>query len=400
VDAGVPANGLSDTAREAGVHLLRLPATGVSMSLEFERSACAALVQCLPDAVLLVDGDLRVVLANRAAAALFRLNPERLRGLPVISLVTQPDFEHWLRDFGSRGTKVMEASLPGRGRGRTPMTVRITAVPMALAMRRRGAATARRRDYRLVVVKDISDTAVLEAQLVDSEKQGAMGQLAAGILHEVRNPVSSMGSNLCFVRDRLPESTDRAVTQALDVSLEYLDQMRQLLGTLSGFPRRAAPRYEIADLQDLIRRAVAFVAREAERRKIQLTAAFAPGPITCEMDARVIKQVLLNLLRNAMEAMPDGGRLDVRTSFRPPDPHSPAVVLIEIADSGVGIVESDLRRVFRPLFTTKPRGAGLGLSFCRQAVEEHGGEIHLMSRGRDRGTVALVSLPIRQPIND
>ena len=79
---------------------------------------------------------------------------------------------------------------------------------------------------------------------------------------------------------------------------------------------------------------------------------------------------------------------------------SPAVVLIEIADSGVGIVESDLRRVFRPLFTTKPRGAGLGLSFCRQAVEEHGGEIHLMSRGRDRGTVALVSLPIRQPIND
>ena len=120
MDAGVSANGLSATARDAGVHLLCLPPTGVSMSLEFERSACAAIVQCLPDAVLLVDGDLRVALANRAAAALFRLNPDRLPGVPVASLVTQPDFEDWLRDFGSRGTKVMEASLPGRDDGRRP----------------------------------------------------------------------------------------------------------------------------------------------------------------------------------------------------------------------------------------------------------------------------------------
>jgi signal transduction histidine kinase len=118
------------------------------------------------------------------------------------------------------------------------------------------------------------------------------------------------------------------------------------------------------------------------------------------MDVRAIRQVLLNLLRNAMEAMPQGGRIEIGTSYRPPDRHGPATVLIEIADTGVGIPESDLRRVFRPLFSSKPRGAGLGLSYCRQVVEEHGGEIHLMSRGRDRGTVAFVSLPVRQTLSD
>ena len=399
MDASVLANGLTARPLESGATLdAPLPA-GFSMSLEFERSSSAAIVQGLPYAVLLVDGDLRVVLANRAASVLFRQTPERLRGIAVASVITQPGFEDWLREFGTRRTKVMEMVLSGRGR--PSVTVRISALPMVVTTRRRvtGAAT-RRRQFRLLVVEDMTERAALEAQLVDSEKQGAMGQLAAGILHEVRNPVSSIGSNLTFVREALPASTDAAVTKALGVSLEYLDQMRQLLGTLSGFPRRAAPRYEIADLQDLIRRSVTFVAREAERRKVQLTVSFAPGPVTCEMDVRMIRQVLLNLLRNAMEALPKGGRLDVRTSCRPPDPHAAAACLIEIADDGVGIAESDLRRVFRPLFTTKPRGAGLGLSYCRQAVEEHGGEIHLVSRGKDRGTVALVSLPLRQPIND
>jgi signal transduction histidine kinase len=73
---------------------------------------------------------------------------------------------------------------------------------------------------------------------------------------------------------------------------------------------------------------------------------------------------------------------------------------IEIADTGAGIAEADLRKVFRPLFTTKLRGAGLGLAFCRQAVEEHGGEIRLSSRGRGHGTVAVISLPVRQPVTE
>jgi signal transduction histidine kinase len=172
-----------------------------------------------------------------------------------------------------------------------------------------------------------------------------------------------------------------------------------LLGTLSGLPGRAAPRYEAADVHELVRRCVTFVAKDAERRQVALGVHFAAATLTCELDTRLIKQVLLNLLKNAMEAMPHGGRVDVTTRATP-DERAPDSVTIEIADSGVGIPESDLRKVFRPLFSTKARGAGLGLSFCRQAVEEHGGEIRLNSRGNGHGTVVVVTLPVRQTTTD
>ncbi len=121
--------------------------------------------------------------------------------------------------------------------------------------------------------------------------------------------------------------------------------------------------------------------------------------LACEMDVRLMKQVLLNLLKNAMEATRQNGRIEVRTSYRARHGNDSSSVVIEVADNGIGIAEPDLRNVFRPLFSTKPRGTGLGLSFCRQTVEEHGGEIRVTSPGRNQGTVAIVTLPVRQAVD-
>jgi signal transduction histidine kinase len=151
-------------------------------------------------------------------------------------------------------------------------------------------------------------------------------------------------------------------------------------------------------MQQMIRQSVTFIAKEAERRRISVEVSLLPEGALCEMDVRLIKQVLLNLLKNAMEAMPGGGRVTIRTSHVTP-PGEPVCLEVEIADTGVGIAECDLRRVFRPLFTTKRRGAGLGLSFCRQAVEEHGGALRTTTGGKDGGTTVRVLLPVRQPAN-
>jgi signal transduction histidine kinase len=354
---------------------------------------------------VLLDDGLHVVLANRAASALFRIDNAHLRGLPITKLIPDGHLASTLRDFGTRRTKVIETCVPNAGRGGAPLTLKMNAVRLAqwaaLSGVRRGADPAvAKREFRLLVLEDISEKAMLEQQVLDAEKQTAMAQLAAGILHEVANPLSGIGSNLMFVRSALPHGAPSEVTRALEASLDQLDQMRQLLGTLSGFPGRPAPRFELADLHDVVRRSVTFVEKDAERRRIRLTVSFAMPSVACEMDVRLIRQVLLNLLKNAMEAMPHGGRLDVRTSYRPGHQREPASVGIEIVDTGVGIADADLRRVFRPLFSTKPRGAGLGLSFCRQAVEEHGGEIRLASRGKGFGTVAFISLPVRQAVNE
>jgi len=171
--------------------------------------------------------------------------------------------------------------------------------------------------------------------------------------------------------------------------------MRQLLGTLSGFPGRAAPVFETANLIDVVQRSVAFITSEATRRQVRIDTSFGTA-ITCEIDVRLIRQVLLNVLKNAIEALPDGGRIGVCARICGASQTHAAAAVIDITDSGVGIAETDLRKVFRPLFSTKPRGAGLGLSFCRQTVEEHGGYIRVTSPGLDLGTTVTICLPIRQ----
>jgi two-component system, sporulation sensor kinase E len=355
----------------------------------FERAAYGAIVQSVPHAVLLVDAKRHIVLVNRAAAALFGRPPARLRGLPIVRFLPADAVNLLFTDFGRQRLRVVETCLTTKGTTPSLCTIKITATPLA---------NRKVSPYTLLVIEDISDKATLEQQLVDSEKQAAMGQLAAGLLHEVSNPLTSLGSNLLFVRQSLPGAVDLELRQALDASLDQLGQMRQLLGTLSSFPGRAAPRFELEDMHYIIRQCITFIAKDAERRKISIVATFSPAAAMCEMDIRLIKQVLLNLLKNAMEAMPDGGNIAIRTSHSEPGEAS-AAIDVEIADTGVGIAESDFRRVFRPLFTTKRGGAGLGLSFCRQAVEEHGGAIRIASEGKDRGTTVCITLPVRQPSN-
>jgi signal transduction histidine kinase len=348
-----------------------------------------------------VDAQLRVVLANRAASSLFQRRIDQMRGVRITNLVPDHHLEVLLRSRDRRA-RFIETSQRMDGDHRGALTLNITIVPLAYRgglakarnLRLRGHAAGG--EFQLLVLDNVSEKSALEQQLVDTEKQAAMGQLAAGILHEVSNPLTSLGSNLVFVRDMVAPAGPPDAAQALDVSLEQLDQVRQLLGTLSAVPRRPAPHYELASLHNLIRRCAAFVAKDAEGRYIDIVLSLALDEQQCETDVRLIKQVLVNLLKNAMEAMPAGGRIVIATSFHAATGTEPPCAVIEVADSGMGIPESDLRKVFRPLFSTKPRGAGLGLSFCRQAIEEHGGEIRLTSGGGRGGTVAIVSIPLRQ----
>ena len=354
----------------------------------FERAACTDIVRSIPHAVMLVDARQRVVLANRPAALLLGRTSARLRGASITELLPPEAITALLGDQSHGRVRVCETCLSSTG---TPAvcTIKITAT----ALNNRQAL-----GFTLLVIEDISEKATLEQQLVDSETQAAMGQLAAGLLHEVANPVTSLGSNLLFVRGKVKDSVPADVMQALDASLDQLEHMRQLLGTLSSFPGRAKPRYELADMHQMIRQCLTFVAKDAERRNIAIVAPVAPRPAICEMDVRLIKQMLLNLLKNSMEAMPNGGRLAIYVSIAPVS-GPPKTISVEVVDNGSGIAEADLRRVFRPLFSTKRHGAGLGLSFCRQTAEEHGGEICITSFGKDQGTSVCVTLPVLQDQN-
>jgi signal transduction histidine kinase len=248
------------------------------------------------------------------------------------------------------------------------------------------------------MIQEVTSEVMLQEQLVEVERFAGMGQLAAGIAHELANPLASIASNLLYLRNSLPAELDGPIREAVETTAERVDDMWELLTTLSSFTRQRHPRYEVADFHDLIRRTLTFIAREAEDRHIQIVASFVPFGRSCQMDVRMMKQVLLNLLKNAMEAMPGGGRLEIRAEQSEASGGEPALARIEVKDSGAGISETDLRKVFRPLYSTKPRGTGLGLPFCRQVIEEHGGEIRINSR-KGFGTTVTFTIPIHEPVS-
>lgn len=356
------------------------------------------LFELLPQAVVLLDSGLRILLANRAAATLFQMAQELLKGAPIASLVHHQDFAKLVLEVGEDRVKTLEIHPAAEQESRPARILRITVVRMDGMLVPNPAADPPG-ESRLLVLEDITEKVMLEEQLMQAEKLAGMGQLAAGIAHELGNPLSSMNWNLQYVREKLVGNGHPGLIEPLDSTLYHLDQMHHLLRTLAGFISQRPPRYEAADLHGLIRRILAFISKEAERRGIELAVAFTPSLPRCSVDVRTINQVLLNIFKNAIEAMPNGGRLTVRTRLGTVVSGATEAALIEIEDSGPGIEESELRTVFRPLYSTKPGGTGLGLPFCRQIVEEHGGEIHLASR-IGQGTTVTVALPLQQEFTD
>ena len=356
-----------------------------------------AVFELLPHAVLLLDEQLCVVLANKAAVNLFQASKTAIQGARAGVLIPDENVERWIADFREEGTKTLEIRQPASDAIRPDRVLRLTIARLRLSFSTE--QTARRptrgragRDLRLVVIEDTTHGALIEDQLVQTEKLAAMGQLAAGIAHELANPLASIGTQLFAIRDVFAKEERPDLLDLFDILLDRVDEVRRLSHTLSGFTRQRQPQYELADLNSVIRRSLVFIARDAEKTGIRLEAHLQPELPRVQLDVRIMNQVMLNLLKNAIEAMPRGGTLKVTSGVAALPAGEQAVVCV-ITDNGVGIDPFDLRKVFRPLYSTKPTGAGLGLPFCRQAVEEHGGDIRIESR-RGSGTRVTVTIPV------
>lgn len=354
------------------------------------------LFECLPQAALLLDRSLRVGMANQAACDLFQLAPAALVGLSITDLVPHQHVAKMILDFGQETVKVIEIHPSPEQEIHLATILKITVVRLPGDRAPESVPTGRPCGaFRLLLLDDVTEKARTEEQLVQAEQLVAMGQLASGIAHELANPLSSVSSNLQYVWEKLKESGDSSLTGAIEVTLDHVDEMRHLLRSLLDFTVQHRPHYQATDVHDLIRQKLAFIDREAEEQGVEVAVSFAPALTPCHLDVRTVRQALLNILKNALEAMPHGGKLSVRTRMGHSAPCGGEVVLIEIEDTGAGIEEAELRKVFRPLYSTKPRSTGLGLPFCRQVVEEHGGEMHLASQ-KGGGTTVTLLFPVQQ----
>lgn len=232
-------------------------------------------------------------------------------------------------------------------------------------------------------------------RLYRAERLAAAGQLAAGVAHEVRNPLTSIRSTIQFLARDLPEAGEKR--QLVDEVLGEVDRIDRILDQLLRLTRPQELRRLTVDVADVLEQSLRLVAPQAERQGIAIERRIDGAPLLSQGDPDQLKQVFLNLLLNAVQAMqPDGGgRLTVELGRRRTDPAPYAHEWVEarITDSGPGIEPDDLDKVFDPFYTTKRGGTGLGLSVSHGIVHRHDGEIELRGAA-ERGTVALVRLPL------
>ena len=345
------------------------------------------VIDALPHALLVLDGQLNMVLCNRSGEELLAQGARAVVDYKFFTLLAYPDLQNQARAvLHNGGTKVVELYLDSEPGSPKVLRAVVTAV----------WPRAEENPLCLLLLEDISERVQLEEQLVQSEKLAAMGLLAQSMAHELGNPLGIMTSTLQYVRERLEQTGSPALTEAIDTIMESVNQMHELLLDLSGFTGAQRPRFEATDLRRALAQVLALIQREAERHNIQLFRQFDDRLPACEVDAREVKQLFLNLLKNAIEAMPGGGRLSVTMRLVPKAAsESEDEIRLEIADTGLGMSDSEVRSIFRPFYSTKPKGTGLGLPFCRRVVEEHGGEITVHSQ-LGAGSTFVVTLPVRQ----
>lgn len=222
-----------------------------------------------------------------------------------------------------------------------------------------------------------------EHRLMRSERLAAAGRVAAHVAHEIRNPLSSIGLNAELLEEELSESAE--ARRLLSAIRHEIDRLEALTEEYLRFGRLPHPKLEPEALSPMVSGLLDFVAQQFREARIEVRALLREVPLVMA-DETQLRQVFLNLLRNAGEAMPSGGVLAVETRV------ANANVEVRISDTGPGIPTDQLGRVFEPFFTTKKGGTGLGLALAQQIVHEHGGRIEVQTT-LGSGTTFVVCLP-------
>ncbi len=231
----------------------------------------------------------------------------------------------------------------------------------------------------------------LEQSLYRHERLSSLGKLAAGIAHEIKNPLNAINLSLGYLGDKLQFAAedDRELYLRYSRNIQSeVGRLSRIVDTFLSFSRMSGLEPMPVSLHELIEEVLTLLARDAHDRGVRIERAFAPGSLVKKVDPERMKTVLLNLMLNAIEAMPSGGRLRIETGSA--GEGSPA--RITISDTGCGIPQENLERIFDLYFTTKEQGSGLGLSIVGTIVRDHGGEITVRS-SLGTGSDFTVTLP-------
>ena len=228
-----------------------------------------------------------------------------------------------------------------------------------------------------------------QEQLIRSEKLAAIGQLAAGVGHELRNPLGAIKNAVYYVKGKVAKSElaqkEPRVMEFLDIVDDEINASNKIISDLLGFSRVGKPALSPARINKVIEDALS---RLTIPENIEVAKKLDAGLPEFEIDTDQIRQVMVNILLNAVQAMPEGGKLTLSARARD------KFLEVEISDTGCGIPKEAMGKIFDPLFTTKAKGIGLGLAVCKAIIDRHEGNIEVKSE-TGRGTTVNIKLPLK-----
>jgi len=347
------------------------------------------LIASLPDAVVAVDRTGQIILWNPAAEALFDRSATRALGRPVGELLGPGS--QIVRDIrgvlGSGESRLLADGELERRDGRT-LPVSLVASPL---LSHDGAVTG-----AVAIVRDLSRLKQLEDEVRRGERLSALGGMAVGIAHEIRNPLGAIrGAAQLLRREAGPGSPWE---HHVEVMLREIDRVNRIMEQLLDLARPIPLNLVLVNLAQLLDRILLLHEDAGHEQSVRMVRHYDPSLPPVPGDEDRLAQVFLNLVRNGIEAMPGGGTLTIVTRLPLTSPFETAhrpLVEVQVRDEGEGIAPELLERVFDPFVTTKAQGLGLGLAIAHRIIEEHQGAITVESQP-GKGTAFSCFLPFKR----
>jgi hypothetical protein len=235
---------------------------------------------------------------------------------------------------------------------------------------------------------------VHDSEMVHAEHLATLGELAAGVAHEIRNPLAGIaGAIEIITKDFPPDHADREVLEDLRQEVRRIEKT---LNELLVYARPKPPQLGRSDIKETIARTLQLARQQTGQRKVEFSIQISPRIPSFLADSEQIHQVLLNLVLNGIQSIDKEGKITIDANLRDGEgPRGPASVEIAVSDTGQGIPPEHLDRIFRPFYTTKRGGTGLGLSLCRRIIAGHGGTLVAESELK-KGSRFIVRIPLRE----
>lgn len=355
-------------------------------TLERVKGLARDILHSIPSGVLTVDQTGRVTAINPMAERILGVSAESMLGCDMNQRFGLDDpMYRCLREGLDRGAFVRNLDI--RYPKPEPRWIRVTTSPLADHSREKPGV--------VILLQDVTDLLVLEEQVRRSEKLSALHTLSAGVAHEIRNPLSAIDLNLHLLQEEVAADppNPEAVQRYFDIVNAEVRRMRGIADNFLRFARPTSLVLGDVNLAEVARHIGDLVRYEAQERGVSVVVDFPDTLPAVSGDETQLAQVFLNLMINAVQAMPRGGTLRVSGTTRAADGRP--VIEVAVSDTGVGINKADLTKVFEPFFSTKPDGNGLGLAIAYRIVEDHGGTIRAES-DEGVGTTFVLSFPAVQ----